>query len=105
MSQPSSSAAPGTTASPADDRAKEFRPVSGQTEMQSGERLLVEAYAAIWLIVFAIVMVSWRRLRQIDQRIDGLEAAVARARAAPARSSAGEPRGGDDDGAAEKGDA
>ena len=49
--------------------------------MQSGEKLLVEAYAAIWLILFALVFISWRRQKQIDRRIDALEAAVQKARA------------------------
>jgi CcmD family protein len=75
---PTSTASPTGTASP-DDRATEFRPVSG-AQLQSGEKLLVEAYAAIWLIVFAFVLFSWRRLGRIDARIDALEGAVARAR-------------------------
>jgi CcmD family protein len=48
--------------------------------MQSGEKLLVEAYAAIWLILFAMILLSWRRQRQIDRRVDALAASVARAR-------------------------
>ena len=92
MSQPSGTAAPTGTASP-DDRATEFQPAP-TTQMQSGEKLLVEAYAVIWLIVFAVVLLSWRRLRMIDERITVLEASVARARA-DAPSAAGrrkEPR-------------
>ncbi|MGK3964432.1 CcmD family protein [Sorangium sp. So ce136] len=69
----------GTTAS--DDRSQAFRPVQGGNDLQSGEKLLVEAYAAIWLIVFALVFLSWRRQKQIDRRIDALEAALQRARA------------------------
>jgi hypothetical protein len=80
MSQPSGTAAPTGTSSP-DDRASEFRPAPGG-EMQSGEKLLVEAYAAIWLIVFVLVMMSMRRLRLIDDRISELEASVARSRQA-----------------------
>ena len=78
MSQPSGTAVPTGTASP-DDRATEFRPAP-TTEMQSGEKLLVEAYAAIWLIVFVLVFMSMRRLRGIDDRIAELEASMARAR-------------------------
>jgi CcmD family protein len=65
----------------AEDRAQAFRPVQGGAELQSGEKLLVEAYAAIWLIVFALVLLSWRRQKQIDRRIDVLEAALGKARA------------------------
>lgn len=49
--------------------------------MQSGERLLVEAYAAIWIVLFAMVILSWRRQQRIEGRIAGLEAAIAKARA------------------------
>jgi CcmD family protein len=48
--------------------------------MQSGERLLVEAYAAIWLLVFAMILLSWRRQRQLDRRIDALDASLRDAR-------------------------
>jgi CcmD family protein len=67
----------GTTA---EDRSQAFRPVQGGAELQSGEKLLVEAYAAIWLILFALVLLSWRRQKQIDRRIDVLEAALEKAR-------------------------
>jgi len=48
--------------------------------MQSGEKLLVEAYAAIWLILFALVLLSWRRQQTIDERVSSLEAAIEKAR-------------------------
>ncbi|WP_437681187.1 CcmD family protein [Sorangium sp. So ce131] len=64
-----------------DDRAQAFRAVQGGNDLQSGEKLLVEAYAAIWLIIFALVFLSWRRQKQIDRRIDALEAALQKARA------------------------
>lgn len=69
------------TGTSSDDRAQAFRPVEGGNELQSGEKLLVEAYAAIWIIIFAMVYLSWRRQKQIDRRIDALEAAVQKARA------------------------
>lgn len=75
----SATAAPTTEGSSA-DRAQAFRPVEGGNQMQSGERLLVEAYAAIWLILFMMLLLSWRRQRRIDRRIDALEAAIAKAR-------------------------
>jgi CcmD family protein len=67
------------TASP-DDRSTAFRAVEGGSQMQSGEMLLVEAYAAIWVIVFALVFFTWRRQKKIDARVAALEAAVAKAR-------------------------
>lgn len=69
-----------TTESASDDRSTAFRPVQGGNEMQSGEKLLVEAYAAIWIILFAMVLLSWRRQRGIDERISGLEGAIDKAR-------------------------
>ena len=78
MSQPTGSPIP--TSSP-DDRATEFRPAP-TTPMQSGETLLVEAYAVIWVIVFALLLFSWRRQKKIDARVDLLEGAIAKAREA-----------------------
>ncbi len=84
---PPSTAAP-TPAKPAptvptvDDRATAFKPVAGGTELQSGEKLLVEAYAAIWIILLGMVLLSWRRQRQLEARICTLEGALEKARAA-----------------------
>jgi CcmD family protein len=82
---PTPSASPTTTA---DDRATTFRPVEGGNEMQSGERLLVEAYAVIWLVLFGLVLLSWRRQRKIDDRVSSLEGALAVARAQASREKA-----------------
>jgi CcmD family protein len=75
------------TGTSSDERSQAFRPVQGGSELQSGEKLLVEAYAAIWVIVFLMVLLSWRRQRQIDRRIDVLETAVERARAGAGRGT------------------
>ena len=79
-------AAPGTPTS--DDRSTAFRSVQGGNVLQSGERLLVEAYAAIWLLLFAMLFLSWRRQKRMDRRIDSLEQAVARVRDAEAAADA-----------------
>ena len=71
-------AAPTSTAAP-DPNA--FRPVEGGNEMQSGEALMVEAYAAIWLIVFGFVFFAWRRQKALDARVAILESAIANAKA------------------------
>jgi hypothetical protein len=73
-------AAPTGTATGADDRNTSFRAVQGGGEMQSGEKLLVEAYAAIWVILFALILLSWRRQRGIDARMSVLSAAIDKAR-------------------------
>jgi CcmD family protein len=62
------------------DRSTAFKPVEGVSEIQSGERLLVEAYAAIWIIVFVFLVFSWRRQRALDDRVAALEGAIARAK-------------------------
>lgn len=63
-----------------EERATSFQPVEGGNDLQSGERLLVEAYSAIWLLLFGFLWLSWRRQRRIDQRIEALERALASAR-------------------------
>ena len=75
---------PTGTASP-DDRATQFRPDAGGNQMQSGEKLLVEAYAAFWVIAFLFILLSWRRQKQIDERVTHLESAIAKARKAADR--------------------
>jgi CcmD family protein len=86
-----------------EQRSTSFRSVQGGEALQSGEKLLVEAYAVIWVLVFAMVFFSWRRQRKIDERIAGLEQAVAAARrsaAKPEVKASKEPAA-----SAEKGDA
>lgn len=72
-----------------DDRGQAFKPVEGASQMQSGEKLLVEAYAAIWLILFVAVLLSWRRQRQLEARVSTLEVALEKARAAEAGKKKG----------------
>jgi CcmD family protein len=61
-------------------RQTEFRAVEGGSETMSGEVLLVEAYAACWLIVFLFVFFSWRKQARIDARVSELERAVSQGR-------------------------
>jgi CcmD family protein len=72
-----------------DDRGQTFKPVEGASQMQSGEKLLVEAYAAIWLILFVAVLLSWRRQRQLEARVGTLEIALEKARADEAAKKKG----------------
>jgi len=62
-------------------RQTEFRAVEGGTETMSGETLLVEAYAAVWIILFGFVFMSWRRQSRIDARVAELERTVSRGQA------------------------
>jgi hypothetical protein len=59
-------------------RGTEFRAVEGGSEMVSGGTLLVEAYAALWLILLGFLLVSWRRQSRIDARVAELERSMAR---------------------------
>jgi hypothetical protein len=79
-----------TTTAPAtsapDDRSTSFQPVEGGTETHSGTTLMVEAYAAIWMILMAWLVLVWRKQGALAQRLDDLEHAIDRA---AAKQSAG----------------
>ena len=62
----------------ADDRATEFKAVEGG-EQFSGNTLMVEAYAAIWLIMMVWLAFIWRKQQSLAARVEGLEGAIARA--------------------------
>jgi hypothetical protein len=66
--------------SAADDRATDFKAVEGDTgEHYSGYSLMVEAYAAIWLILMAWLVMLWRKQGELTRRVTGLEEAITRA--------------------------
>jgi CcmD family protein len=71
---------PSTTSPTPDDRSSGFSAVEGGTETRSGTVLLVEAYAAIWLILFGFIWMTFRRQRKLDTRISDLEAALQKVR-------------------------
>lgn len=73
-------AQPGQPAATSEQRSTSFRSVQGGEAMQSGEKLLVEAYAVIWVLLFGMLLFSWRRQRKMDDRIATLEQAVTAAR-------------------------
>jgi hypothetical protein len=58
-------------------RETAFRPVEGGRETTSGELLLIEAYAALWIILLGFLLVSWRRQSRIDARVAELERSLA----------------------------
>ncbi len=72
-----------------------FNAVDDQTQMQSGEALLIEAYIAIWVLLFGFIFVAWRRTRRVEDKIADLEKAIDRAKtSAPiptTKRSASEP--------------
>ena len=70
--------------STSETRASDFHPVDGGPEMRSGEQLLVEAYALIWLLLLAWLVIVWRKQNAVSARLRDLEAAIDRAeRGAP----------------------
>ena len=71
-----------------DDRAQAFEAQQGAPipEMQSGEKLLVEAYVVIWVIAMIFVGLMWRRANATSQRLDALEKAIDKAAQAPKAS-------------------
>lgn len=73
----------------AEDRSGAYKAVDAAGTMQSGEALLVEAYAAFWIVLFALIALGWRRQRQLDQRLSDLERAIDQARAAAESASDG----------------
>lgn len=65
-----------------DSRATDFRPVEGTAgERYSGSTLLVEAYAAIWLILMVWLVLLWNKQAALTSRLAGLESAIDRAAA------------------------
>jgi len=68
---------PETTTTQTGPRETAFRRVEGGAETTSGTVLLVEAYVALWIILFAFLFFSWRRQSRIDARIAELERSFA----------------------------
>lgn len=79
-------------AQPTDDadlRATEFQAATSEPPEQfSGSTLLVEAYAAIWLILMGWLLLLWRKQAALSTRLSGLEAALDRAASAADRGGA-----------------
>lgn len=63
------------------DRSTEFTAVDPNVEQFSGPTLVVEAYAAIWLILMAWIFFQWRRQATLAERLDDLERTIDRAAA------------------------
>jgi CcmD family protein len=68
------------------DRATTFRAVTAEPEHYSGEKLLVGAYAIVWVVVFAWVAGVGKKQRSMTQRLEALEGEIARAAAARAKA-------------------
>jgi hypothetical protein len=88
------------TAAPAEDGAPGASPTASASarsttrvvdapELENGARLMVEAYAAIWIIVLGLVVVMWRRTRSLEARVGVIDAAIAKTNAAGPAPAAG----------------
>ncbi len=78
-----------TQPSPSDERSTTFQPVEGGNEVHSGTTLMVEAYAAIWMVVMFWLILLWRKQATLNGRIDELEKAIDRAAAKQVPAPAG----------------
>jgi hypothetical protein len=81
-SQPLASATSPEGAPPEGGRSTEFTAVDPNAEHFNGSALLVEAYAAIWLILIGWIFLLWRKQAGLAVRLDDLERTIDRAAAA-----------------------
>jgi CcmD family protein len=84
-----------------DDRATSFQAVpANQAEQYSGGTLLVAAYAALWIVLFAWVAVVWRKQAALHERLADLEKVIDKASTARDKAAAREdaPRAARDEG-------
>ena len=70
---------PAAPQSAPDDRATEFTALDPNAERFSGPTLVVEAYAAIWLILMIWIFMLWRKQASLAERLDDLERTIDRA--------------------------
>jgi len=78
-----------TPSSTPDDRATSFQAVEGNAKEQySGGALLVTAYAALWMVLFAWVAIVWRKQGAVNARLADLERVLDKAAAEADEKSA-----------------
>jgi hypothetical protein len=74
------------------DRSTTFQAVEGnQAEQYNGGTLLVVAYSALWLVLFAWVALVWRKQSALNTRLADLERVIDKA-AADADAKAAEKK-------------
>jgi hypothetical protein len=80
---PQASAVPSAYGSAApDDRSTAFHSVDASSDQGLGTTLLVESYAAIWVVLMAFVLLGWRKQAALGVRLDDLEKAIDKSEAA-----------------------
>ncbi len=85
MNQKTADATQTTTA----DRSTEFVAVQGGEETSSAAGLLTAAYIMMWMLVFAFVWLTSRKLQGVQSRLSELESALKRADDASASAAQG----------------
>jgi CcmD family protein len=65
-----------------------FTAVDPNAEHFHGETLMVEAYAAIWILLMGWIFMLWRKQKQLSDRLSDLERTLDRAAAAASASAA-----------------
>ncbi len=60
------------------DRSTTFQPVTGGAEQRDGMKLMVTAYAIVWLVLLGWVIMVWLRQRVLDDRIRELSGTIDR---------------------------
>jgi CcmD family protein len=78
---------PGPSGTTPGDQPTEFAAVDPNAEQYSGSTLVVEAYAAIWIILMAWIFLLWRKQASLAERLDDLERTIDRAAAAAEKRS------------------
>jgi hypothetical protein len=63
----------------APENATQMQATPETGEHYNGYTLMVEAYAAIWLILMGWLLLLWRKQASLTERVAGLEAALDRA--------------------------
>ena len=86
ISQPMNPTPSASASATPDYRSTSFRPVEGGQEMRSGTVLLVEAYAAIWMVLMVWLLMLWRKQRELHGRLDEVERALTRAETSKSRT-------------------
>jgi CcmD family protein len=62
-----------------EDRASAFRAAQGPSEQVPGGKLLVAAYAVVWVVLLLVVIRVFRRQSAVEKQAERLEAAIKRA--------------------------
>ncbi|RYG85035.1 CcmD family protein [bacterium] len=68
-----------------ESRSTEFKAVEGGPETMSGNTLMVEAYAVLWVILMGWIFFVWRKQAGLHSRLDELEKVLDQAAAQRAK--------------------